>query len=134
MNQAILIGVLGRDPELKMSKNNRPYCKFSLATKVPRENAESTTYWINCVAFGKNAEKVARASKGQTLFVTGVIQVQTYEKNGEKRYDTSINVEHVNGSISISAAPQQEVQRDLPILTKTAQTQVTSFDDDSIPF
>lgn len=134
MNQAILIGAMGKDPVLQMSKNNKPYCKFSLATRVPRENAESVTHWINCVAFGKNAEKVARASKGQTLFVTGTIETSSAEKNGMKVYYTTVVVEHVNGAISINAAPQQEVQRDLPILTKTAQTQVTSFDDDSIPF
>lgn len=127
MNQVILIGQLGRDPEPQTSKNGKLYCKFSLAAKTPRDNAEPITTWINCVAFGKGAERVARAKKGQTLFVTGRIDVSTSEKDGRKIYYTTIVVDHVAGAMMLAVEKKVE-QEVVPVVKQS------SFEDDDIPY
>ena len=92
MNQASLLGRLTKHPELKYGASGTAYCKFTLA--VNRAFKKDETDFINCTAFGKAAETIAEyVRKGDQFAVTGRIQVDVYEKDGEKRYSTSVMVD-----------------------------------------
>lgn len=92
MNSTQLLGRLTKDPELKYGASGTAFCKFTLA--VNRAFKKDETDFINCTAFGKAAETIAEyVKKGDQFAVTGRIQVDVYEKDGEKRYSTGIMVD-----------------------------------------
>ncbi len=96
INKVILIGNLGKDPELRYTPNSQAVATFSLATNrkwkdkegQPQEQAE----WHNIVTWGKQAEFCKEyLKKGSAVFVEGRIQYRTYDdKDGNKRYITEI--------------------------------------------
>ncbi len=92
MNSTQLLGRLTREVELKYGASGNAYCKFTLA--VNRAFKKDETDFISCTAFGKAAETIAEyVRKGDQFAVTGRIQVDVYEKDGEKRYSTGIIVD-----------------------------------------
>lgn len=95
INKVIVIGNLGRDPELSYSQNGTARAKFSVATSErfkDREGADrEETEWHNIVVFGKTAENVAKyLTKGRSAYVEGKLKTRTYEKDGQKHYMTEI--------------------------------------------
>ena len=100
LNKAILMGRLTRDPELKYTNNNMPVCTFTLAIdrSVKTANGEKTTDFINCVAWGKQADFIRQwFTKGMMAIVEGRIQSRNWEdKNGNKRTTIEINVNEIS--------------------------------------
>ena len=95
LNRVFLIGNLGRDPELKESKDTK-FCKLSVATSSYVNNAKETE-WHNVTCFGKTAENVAQwTRKGSQVFVEGRIQSGEYTtKEGEKRKTYDIIAQNI---------------------------------------
>jgi len=92
LNKALLMGHLGKDPELQTTKNGKQVCKFSLATNE-RYNDEDHTTWHNIVAWGKQAEVISQyLHKGSALFVEGRIDNRQYEDNGVTKYFSEVVV------------------------------------------
>ena len=90
LNKVMLIGRLGRDPEIRYSSNNTPICNFSLATseRVKKgDTFEEKTEWHRIVVFGNQAENASKfLKKGSLVFVDGKIQSRTYQdKDGNER-------------------------------------------------
>ncbi|MBW2425381.1 MAG: single-stranded DNA-binding protein [Deltaproteobacteria bacterium] len=102
VNKAILVGNLGRDPELRQTPSGQSVCNFTLATSESwtDRNGERVerTEWHRIVAWGKTGELCAQyLSKGRTVYVEGRIQTREWEdKDGNKRYTTEINAQNVN--------------------------------------
>lgn len=94
MNNVTLIGRFTADPNLHFSAGSGlAICRFTLA--VPRPFKRDETDFINCVAFGKNAENIAQyLTKGRKIAISGYIQTGSYNaKDGSKRYTTDIIVQ-----------------------------------------
>ncbi|WP_297639650.1 single-stranded DNA-binding protein [uncultured Clostridium sp.] len=94
MNKVILIGRLGKNPELKFAAGTgKGVTKFSVA--VTRQFKRDEVDFINCVAFGKQAETIAQYfQQGSQIALTGHIQTGSYNaKDGSKRYTTDIFIE-----------------------------------------
>ena len=84
LNKVLLIGNLGRDPELKMTTGGQPLCRFSIATtETWRDKAgekQSKTEWHNIVVWGKQAEIAEKyLKKGKQILVEGRIQYREYQ-------------------------------------------------------
>ena len=93
VNKVILVGRLGRDPEMTYTPNGMAVCKFSLATSKKRKDGSELTAWHRCTAFGKTGEIIGQyMSKGRELYVEGELQYGQYEKDGVTRYTTDIIV------------------------------------------
>ena len=91
MNNAVLIGRLTKDPELRYAAGSgTAVCRFTLA--VARQFKKD---FINCVSFGKAAETINQyMTKGRQLAVTGSIRTGSYDaQDGTKRYTTDIAVD-----------------------------------------
>ncbi|UQZ89755.1 single-stranded DNA-binding protein [Deltaproteobacteria bacterium Smac51] len=92
INKVILVGNLGKDPEMKYGQNtNMAICRFSLAT-TERVKGEDRTEWHNVVLFDKLAE-IANdyLSKGRQVYIEGRIQTRKWQdQNGNDRYTTEI--------------------------------------------
>jgi single-strand DNA-binding protein len=92
INKVILIGRLGKDPELKYTPNGTPVAKFSLATDSNYKDAsgekQQRTEWHNIVAWNKLAEICGQyLTKGKQVYIEGRIQSRQWEdkQTGAKR-------------------------------------------------
>jgi len=100
LNKVILIGNLGRDPEMKMTQAGHPFAKFSLATtetwKGQSGEKKSKTEWHEVVVWGKLAEIAEKyLHKGKQVMVEGSIRYQeVVDQNKAKRKYTSINCDN----------------------------------------
>lgn len=97
VNKAILIGNLGRDPELRHTQSGQPVCDFTLATseswnRKDGSGREERTEWHRIVAWGRTAELCAQyLSKGRTAYVEGRLQTREWEnREGQKQRTTEI--------------------------------------------
>lgn len=96
INKAILIGHLGKNPELRTTNSGKQVCTFPLATNNGY-GEKQTTDWHNVVCFDKTAETVAKyLDKGSLVYVEGRIQYDKYVKDGENRVSTRIIASSVN--------------------------------------
>lgn len=100
LNKAILMGRLTRDPELRHTQSNMAVASFSLAIDRDRKgpNGERQTDFIDCVAWGRQAEFVKQwFTKGMLAIVVGRIQSRSWEdRSGNKRVSIEINVDEVS--------------------------------------
>lgn len=89
MNNVSLIGRLTKDVEERRTQNGTPVASFTLA--VDRRKKEDGADFINCIAWDKAAETIARyVHKGDLFGVTGHIQTRNYEKGGRMVYVTEV--------------------------------------------
>ena len=98
LNKVMLIGNLGRDPEIRYSQQGLAVVNFSVATtdywtdKNTGDRQEKTE-WHRIVAFGKQAETLEKyLSKGSSVFIEGRLQTRSWEKEGQTHYTTEIVV------------------------------------------
>lgn len=98
INKVILMGFLGRDPELRKTTSGKSVVNFTLATSeyFRDENSETgfreETEWHNVVCWGEGAERFSEtARKGDAAFVEGKKRTRDYQtKEGETKYITEI--------------------------------------------
>lgn len=97
VNKVILIGNLGRDPEVRTTPNGQTVASFTLATsrrwKDKDGNRQEQTEWHNIVVWGRQAETAGQyLTKGKQIYVEGRLQTRSWEdrNSGEKRYKTEI--------------------------------------------
>jgi single-strand DNA-binding protein len=99
VNKVILIGHLGKDPEVRKLDVNSTIAKFSLATteafKTKDGNWVDQTEWHNIVMWRGLAERAERdLKKGMLIYVEGKIRTRSWEdKEGNKRYTTEVVVD-----------------------------------------
>lgn len=100
-NQAIIMGNLTRDPELRTTPNGQPVASFAVATnrtwQDPSGERKEAVEFHEVVAWGKLGELVAQyLSKGRKVMVIGRLQTQQWEKDGVKQRRTEIVASDVN--------------------------------------
>jgi single-strand DNA-binding protein len=97
LNKVMLIGHLGKDPELKYTPGGAAVATVSLATnesyKDKEGNQQEKTEWHRLVFWNKQAEIAAEyLKKGAQIFVEGKMQTRSWEKDGQKHYMTEVVV------------------------------------------
>lgn len=95
VNKVILVGNLGRDPEIRSTPSGQNVANFSVATtrrwKDRDGNRQEKTEWHNIVAWGKQAEIAGQyLTKGKQVFVEGRLETRSWEKDGQKHYRTEV--------------------------------------------
>lgn len=96
LNKVMVIGNLGRDPEVSYTPGGAGITKFSVASKEVWNDKNTgekkeKTEWHRIVAFGKLGETCAKyLSKGKQVYIEGKLQTSSYEKDGITRYSTDI--------------------------------------------
>ena len=97
VNKVILVGNLGRDPELRYTQGGQAVANFTLATTdrfTSKDGGErqERTEWHRIVAWGRTAELCAQyLSKGRSVYVEGRLQTREWEdKEGQKRRTTEV--------------------------------------------
>ena len=96
LNKVMLIGRLGRDPEIRYSQQGTAIVNFSMATSEQwtdknTGDRQEKTEWHRIVLFGKQAEICEKyLSKGSQIYIEGRLQTRNYEKDGQTHYTTEI--------------------------------------------
>ncbi len=97
VNKVILVGNLGRDPEMRSTQGGQPIASFSVATsrkfKDKEGNRQEQTEWHNVVCFGRQAEIAGQyLTKGKMVYVEGRLQTRSWDdkESGKKQYKTEI--------------------------------------------
>jgi single-strand DNA-binding protein len=97
VNKVILIGNLGRDPEVRSTPSGQPVASFTLATsrrwKDKNGQRQEQTEWHQIVVWGKQAEIAGQyLTKGKQIFLEGRLQTRSWDdkQTGEKRYRTEV--------------------------------------------
>lgn len=148
VNKVILLGNVGKDPDIRATGGGTMVASFSLATtdrtKDQSGNWTDRTEWHNLVAFQRTAELIRDyVKKGSKLYVEGKIQTRSWDdKNtGEKKYRTEIIVNDISllsgrgegegGGYNRSSSTSYDQRRAAPADDLVQSTEIT---DDDIPF
>ena len=107
VNKVILVGNLGKDPEVRRTTSGDPIVNLSLATseswrdKSSGERKEKTE-WHRVVIFNKNLADVAEKylRKGSKVYVEGQLQTRKWtDKDGAEKYSTEVVLQNFNGTL-----------------------------------
>ena len=129
-NKSMLGGRITNDLELKYTPQGMGILAFSIA--IQRSNDKQKTDFINCKAFSKVAESIAKfLHKGSSIFVVGKIQTNNWQdKDGNKRYSTEVAVDEFYFVDS-----KNEVGDNYPTFTTTSPPKFEEIsNDDMLPF
>lgn len=96
VNKCIIQGRLARDPEYQITKTDKSLCNFTVAWGE-RIGRFSTSLYLDCIAWGKNADMVAKYFiKGQEIIVVGKLFTNGWkDKKGKNHYVNKLTVEDV---------------------------------------
>lgn len=109
VNKVILVGNLGKDPEIRRTQDGRPIANLRIATseswrdKTTGERREKTE-WHSVVIFNENLCKVAEQylRKGSKVYVEGQLQTRKWQdQSGQERYSTEVVLQGFNGSLTM---------------------------------
>lgn len=133
LNKVMLIGNLGKDPELKYTNSGVAVATFSVATpdswKDQEGNTQERTEWHNIVAWRKLAEICGEyLKKGKKVYIEGKLQTRSYEKDGVKRYTTEIVADQLVMLDGGGGRPQSETNDAIPMPDAPASK------DEDLPF
>lgn len=150
VNKVILVGNLGKDPEVRTLENGSKVASFSLATSENYKDRNSgetitNTEWHNIVMWRGLADVAERfLKKGNQVYIEGKIRNRSYQdKEGNTRYITEIEAKELNmlgkaqGGSDSSPSPtpaQQTSQSNTPKNTPVAESLQGGDEDDDLPF
>ncbi len=138
LNKVMLIGNLGKDPEVRFTASGQAVASFSLATsekfKGKTSEWEERTEWHTITLWGKLAEIAGEyLAKGKTVYIEGRLQTRKWQdKSGNDRYTTEI----VGDKMQMLSAKGERSSGDTPSAPKTGGSSYEEppFQDDDIPF
>ena len=155
INKVILIGNLGRDPEVRYTQGGTAVANLAVATSRKFKRGEEwvdEVEWHRITVWGKAAENCCKyLAKGRQVYVEGRLKTSSYDKDGQKHYSTDIVAETVqflssnkdasngnNGGNNGNRPPEQNPQ-ELPPAPENGSSPMdpiapSSPGDDDIPF
>ena len=136
MNKVQLVGRLTKDPEVKNTSNQIPFCSFTLAVdrRFKDQNGQRQADFINCVAWRQTASFIGSYfHKGSRIGVCGSIQTRTYDdNNGQKVYITEVIVEEAEFVESQNNQTQNQSQSQRPVAPVAPESQIAPNIEDSL--
>jgi len=135
MNKVMLIGNVGRDPEVKITTTGTKKVSFSLATSQKYKDSageyKEKTQWHNVVFWGKSGDLIEKmVFKGSSLFIEGELSYRKWEdQNGQQKTVTEIN----GNNFQILGAKANEQKRDQN-QSSTQADYVDDNEDNDLPF
>lgn len=142
-NKIILVGNLGRDPELRYTPDGTPVCSFSLATNEKRrdratgENNDVTT-WFRVTLWRRQAEVASQyLTRGKPVYIEGRLRVEEYtDRDGKTRHSLEVTATDMQfigaarGSDDAGGGPQTRAAA----APQHAGPEPTDLTDDDVPF
>jgi len=136
VNKVIIIGRLGKDPDMRYAPSGTAIASFTLATNHSTKDADGNwnqqTEWHSIKTFGRQAEFVGEyLKKGRLAFVEGRLQTSSWEdQNGQKKYRTDIIAMDVQ---ALGSRGDSEQQESVPAATQAAPAPAPNKEDPAAP-
>jgi single-strand DNA-binding protein len=136
-NKIILVGNLGRDPELRYTPQGTPVCSFTMATNERRKDKtgemQDQTTWFKITLWNRQAETAAQyLTKGRPVYIEGRLRVEEWtDRDGKPRHTLEVNatdMQFIGGQRSEEAPVERA-----PSGGEPAQ-QHAEVSDDDVPF
>lgn len=146
VNKVIIVGNLGRDPEVRFGQSGTAVCKLNVAVTERRKEGDAWkdhTEWVRVVTFGKTAENAGQyLQKGRQIYVEGRLQTTSYKDkdSGVEKYTTEVIASQVlflgsgGGDTKGSGAPQRQPARGSGGSDTPPPPEDSGFIDDDLPF
>ncbi len=153
-NKIIVVGNLGRDPELRYTPQGTAVCSFTMATNERRKGQagepQDVTTWFRVTVWGKQAETVSKyLTKGRRVYVEGRLHVEEWtDRDGKQRHTLEVNatdVHFIDSAQGVEGIPVNQTAR--PANTSAARAggggssgggggrhAAPDIEDDEIPF
>jgi single-strand DNA-binding protein len=149
-NKIIIVGNLGRDPELRYTPQGTPVCSFTLATNERRKDKtgemQDQTTWFRITLWGRQAETASQyLTKGRPVYIEGRLRVEEWtDRDGKARYTLEVHATDMQfigsgggggmaGGMGSAAGRSEESHADRPAAAEPAGAQ-PDFSDDDVPF
>ena len=149
-NKIIIVGNLGRDPELRYTPQGTAVCNFSVATNERRRDKageqQDITTWFRVNAWGRQAENVSKyLSKGRRVYVEGRLHVEEWtDRDGKQRYTLEVNasdVQFLDSAADVEGIPVRQSEQAAGSSAAraasgggAARSSEPEIEDDEIPF
>lgn len=147
VNKVMILGNVGRDPEIRTSQDGSKFASLAIATsdawkdKITGEKKERTE-WHRVVIFNPQLAEIVEqyVSKGSKIYVEGQLQTRKWQDNaGIERYTTEVVVSRFKGELALldrrSGVRQDDMPDDSGMIGQSQQSQISDSEiDDEIPF
>ncbi len=148
-NKIIVIGNLGRDPELRYTPQGNAVCNFSVATSEKKRDKggemQEITTWFRVTTWNKQAENASKyLTKGRPVYIEGRLRIEEWtDRDGKNRYTLEVNATDlqflgggggVDGINADSTAADNEYSTANDFPTETGSSALPAPTDEDIPF
>jgi single-strand DNA-binding protein len=144
-NKIIVIGNLGRDPELRYTPQGNAVCNFSVATSEKKRDKagemQEVTTWFRVTTWNKQAENASKyLTKGRPVYVEGRLRIEEWtDRDGKNRYTLEVNATDLQFLGSQSDHPSSDANSDQEFSQSNdfqtdAGTAASAPTDEDIPF
>jgi single-strand DNA-binding protein len=139
-NRIILVGNLGRDPELRYTPQGTPVCSFSMATNERRKDKtgemQDQTTWFRVTLWGRQAETASQyLSKGRPVYIEGRLRVEEWtDRDGKPRHTLEVHATDMQFIGGKSEEPLAEKAAAGVGSAEQQQQQQPDLSDEDIPF
>ena len=145
INKVILVGNLGREPDIKFTGDGKAIANLAVATseswtdKTTGQKVEKTE-WHRVVIFGRLADIAQKyLHKGSKVYIEGQLRTRKWDKNGVDQYTTEVVLSGFNSALQmlnkVTGEPQGEPEfGDLDVAPEKKIQPVDDFEDEDIPF
>ena len=141
-NKIILVGNLGRDPELRYTPQGTPVCSFTMATNEKRKDKagemQDVTTWFRVTLWGRQAEAASQyLTKGRPVYIEGRLRVEEWtDRDSKQRYTLEVHatdMQFIGSRSEEGASASSRARSDEGASTRGSSSDVEVTDDD-IPF
>ena len=141
VNKAILIGNLGKDPEVRRTQDGKAVCNLTVATSESWRDKSSgerkeRTEWHRVTVWNEPLVKVCEQylKKGSKVYLEGQIQTRKWtDKDGNDKYSTEVVLQGFNATLAMLDGRKDEEKSSAPVKPRAKATVSADMDDD-IPF
>ena len=144
INKVILVGNLGREPDIKYTGDGKAIANLAVATneswtdKTTGQKVEKTE-WHRVVIFGRLADIAQKyLHKGSKVYIEGQLRTRKWDKNGVDQYTTEVVLSGFNSILQmlnkVTEEPSQEEAEEKPPEEKIKPVDTDDFEDEDIPF
>ena len=143
VNKVILVGNVGRDPEIRSTSGGSRIANLSIATSESWRDKSSgerkeRTEWHRVVIYNENLVKICESylTKGAKVYVEGSLQTRKWTDNqGQERYSTEIVLQKFGGALTILSSPERDGDKPVYDNTPSGQRGKQSVNwDEEVPF
>lgn len=136
-NKIIIVGNLGRDPELRYTPQGTPVCSFTVATNERRKDKagemQDSTTWFRVTLWGRQAETASQyLTKGRPVYIEGRLRVEEWQdRDGKQRHTLEV---HATEMQFIGGGRGEESGGTQTKAAASAEQPEAELSDDDIPF